>query len=87
MADGEAEAGSTVYPRAAAVDLAELLEDQSQRGLGDADAGIRHSELHPLPDGAHVERDRAHFCELGGVAQEVDEDLLELLLIGAERRR
>ena len=40
-ADRQAEAGAAVLPGAAAVDLAELLEDQLQLIGGDADAGVR----------------------------------------------
>ena len=86
-ADREPEAGSTVLARVAAVHLPELLEDQLELVRGDADAGVRHGEgdvVTPTGDG---HGDRPLVRELDGVAQEVEKDLLDLVLVGVEPRQ
>ena len=71
----------------AAVDLPELLEHQLRGLLGDADAGVgdRERQLIALP--ARADRDPAGLGELDRVAEQVDQDLAQLLLIGEEGRR
>ena len=87
VADGEAEAGSTVSRVAPPSTWRNSSKISPSAALG-----------MPMPVSVTASSTRSptartwsviepSFCELGGVAQEVDEDLLELLLIGAERRR
>ncbi len=79
----EAEAGPFVLLRVIAADLAELLEYGRLVRRGDADAGVangnhRLSIVEPrrYVDAAAVRR------ELDGVRQEIEQDLLELALVG-----
>src|SRR2546430_1131509 len=78
---------SSVMPRVAAVQLAELLEDQIELVRGDTDARVRHGEGHVVTPTGDGHGDRPLVRELDGVAQEVDEDLLDLVLVGVEPRQ
>src|SRR5262249_32859611 len=66
----------------------DLLKAPEKRGLvfaRDADARVAHRELETPALGAHPDRDRAAFGrELERVAQQVQDDLFELLSV--ERR-
>ena len=85
----QAQAGALVLAGHAGVDLLERVEDLPQHVLRDAEAGVddvdsaRHVVLR-IDDDLH--RDGALVGELDGVADEVDQNLLELVGVGRERR-
>ena len=84
-ADRQAEAGAAVLPGAAAVDLAELLEHQlalALPGMPMPVSATASATSSPLAPRAH--RDRARLGELGGVAEQVDQDLAQLVLIAEQ---
>ena len=69
-----------------AIGLAELVEDVGQ-GVGrDADAGVGDGELDPGVGGAGGDGDAAALGELDGVAGQIEQDLVEALGVGGDRR-
>ena len=85
------EPGPAVIARGRGLCLRERLEQPGELLRRHANPGIRHLELHhvgPLVDDpAHASVIRPRFCELGSVAQEVEQALAQLGLIGAHRAR
>ena len=85
--DRQAEPGAAVVARGRGFGLGERLKQLAELRLGHADAGIRDLELEPValvpgqPSGG--ERDRALLGELGGIAQQIEQVLAQLRLIGA----
>lgn len=57
------------------VGLGERLEDAIQRLLGDADAGVAHTDAHTLGGGFHANVDPPQAGELQRVGQQVADDL------------
>ena len=98
-ADREAEAGAAIFAAGRAVGLLEGLEDQLLLVLGDADAGVGDRDLDRPVDvaqhrmvgapaavgAAHRQRDAAVRGELERVGEQVEHDLLQPLLVGADR--
>ncbi len=89
FADGQAQPGAFAAAGDGAVELAELFEDLLLFGRADARAGIGDADA----DGGVVgllsaDLDAAAFGgELDGIAQEVVQDLLDLLRIGIDQRQ
>ena len=93
LGDAEAEAGAPEFPRLQLVSLVEALEDLLLLVVRDADARVLHADHEPFVVGLGRGRapsrkggEGSHFCpqgdatfqrELDGVADEVDEDLVE----------
>ena len=70
------------------LDLREHLEDRTQMGGGNADAGIlhRHHHVAPLPLRRQVDA-TAVLAELGGVVEQVQKHLRQPGLIGVDEDR
>src|SRR5688500_16229608 len=87
-ADREAEPHSLRLARQPLIDLHERLEDARELVRRDADAGIPHRDRDaslPLPA---ADTDLAPFLgELDRVGQQVEQDLLQLLVVGAHAQR
>ena len=87
MGDYEAEAGATITPVHRTVGLREGFEEPAEGGGVDADAGVRHDEVHrgfgfEVLDAVHGELDLPFLGELDRVADQVDEDLPEPAGVG-----
>src|SRR4029453_18171847 len=81
-ADVEAEAGSARRFRQVWIDAVEFLEDRLLLARGDADALVGDGK--PYAIGALADRDRdpaALRRELGGVVEQVDQDLLDAVAV------
>src|SRR6185369_7278564 len=81
-ADVEAEAGSAGCFRLVWIDSIELLEDRLLLARGDADALVGDGK--PDVIGVLADRDRdpaAPRRELGGVVEQVDQDLLDAVAV------
>ena len=83
--DGQAEARALVRPHAAIVDLAKLLEYEPKGGGRNADTGIRHSQQELSVLNGRLDPDLPLLGEFHCVAQEVDQDLPQFVLVGEER--
>ena len=85
----QAESHTLVVSRVAACDLTEGRNRLGHVLFGDADAGVRDREdQRPVAVNSRRYRDFAAFGgELDGVADEVEQNLLDLGLVGAKRRR
>ncbi len=84
-AEGQAQSGSTVLPRGGFIRLREFLEDAVHLFRGHADARIRDreaDEIHALRIWFDLQYDHAVLGELGGVVEQIVEDLPEHLQIG-----
>ncbi len=92
LGDREAKPGAAVALRVTRVELAELLEDGFLVFLGDARAGVEHADADAraacsVADVFRADRDIAPLGrELDGVAEEVEDDLLELARVGLDER-
>ena len=86
-ADRQPEPRAAILPGAAAVHLAEFLEHQLQLIQGNADAGVRDRDGDVLVAAPHIDGDRARLGEFGGVAQEIDQDLAQLVLVAEQGRQ
>src|SRR5262249_12889778 len=78
--DGKAEAGSAVAARSQGIGLGEILEQFRLLLRRHTDAAIRDGKLDPVAAVrhlAHPQRDLALFRELAGIAQEIEQNLLE----------
>src|SRR6185369_14882454 len=98
-ANGETEAGASVFAGGAGVRLLECLEDESLLLRRDADAGVLDSEGNnlrllakhrviespALRGKIHAHFDVAARSELDGVGEQILEDLLEALGIAVHR--
>ena len=85
LREGEAEAGAGVFARELAVELHEGLEKLLEVLRRDADAGVPDGEDDLALAGRDLEAEfAAARRELAGVAEQVDEDLLELALVGLD---
>ena len=72
---------------APALGLHEGLEDRVQFVLGDAGPGVFHLNLQVAVHHVRPQRHRPLSGELDGVAQQVDEDLPQLALVGTHEPR
>src|SRR5262245_26129073 len=85
--DGEAEAGAAFGLGAGAVDLMKLLEDALLLFDGNAWSSIRHPHgkmaVHPRGADPHL----TGIGELDGIADEVQQDLGETLLVADANRK
>src|SRR5262245_23598738 len=84
----KAQAGAAVAARGQGVGLGEVLEQFRLLLGGQADAGIRDRKLDPVASVrhlAHPQRDLALFRELAGIAQEIEQNLLEPHRVRGER--
>src|SRR5262249_18820651 len=78
--DGQAEAGAAVLPGGRGISLGELLEQLGLLLGCHADAGIGHGDLDPVASVDHPsrsQRDFAFFGELAGIAQQIEQYLLQ----------
>src|SRR6516164_1914357 len=78
--DGEAETGAAETLRGRDIGLSELLEQLGLLFGGHADAGVGDCELDPVAtvgDPARPQPDLAFLGELAGIAQQVEQYLLE----------
>ena len=84
----QAESHTLVVSRVAACDLTEGRNRLGHVLFGDADPGVRDREdQRPVPVNSRRYRDFAAFGgELDGVGDEVEQNLLDLGLVGAKRR-
>jgi hypothetical protein len=85
---GKAEPRPAVAARGQRVCLGELLEQLRLLFGGQADAGIRDGKLDPIASVrhlAHPQSDLAFFRELAGIAQEIEQNLLEPHGVRVER--
>src|SRR5262249_21962447 len=85
--DRQPEARASVLSRATAVDLPEFLENQVDRVRGDTDSGVTDREHHPSPFCPSAHGDAPGLGELDGVAQQIDQNLFELALVGDQTRQ
>ncbi len=90
LGDGEAQAGAAEIAGGGGIGLGESLEQLAHLLLGHADAAVRDAEQHVAVAGRmglarERQSDLALLGELGGVAQEVDQRLLDLGQVGAHR--
>src|SRR5262249_40247335 len=85
----QAESGTFMASRPRGIDLAEWLQRELDLSLGHADAGIVDDELQPAILAAQAgDRDAAAARrEFQRVRQEIEQDLLELDLIGEKARQ
>src|SRR5688572_960002 len=84
--DGQSETRAAVLARARHVGLAELIKDVAQRFRVHADAGVGHGKLYETVVAPGGDLDLALFGKLGGVAQQIDDRLLELVTVGFHRQ-
>src|SRR5215831_2930042 len=78
--DGKAEAGAAEALSGRGIGPAELLEQLSLLLRSHADAGVSDRELDPVAtvgDPAHPQPDLAFLGELAGIAQQIEQNLLE----------
>ncbi len=94
--DGEPESAAAVFAGGRGIGLGEGLEELRQFFGRDADAGVAHGDVEPgaLPgDGVLVQHrlgedeDLARGGELHGVAEEIDEDLLDAVEVARDVAR
>jgi hypothetical protein len=89
-ADGEAEAGAAEAAGGGVVDLGEGVEHGLELVGGDADAGVGDADGDLVAPGGRLvaggEGDRAAEGELVGVAEDVEEDLLQAQGVGVDHR-
>jgi hypothetical protein len=86
--DGKAEPRPAVAPRGQGIGLGEILEQFRLLFGGEADAAIGDGKLDPIASirhFAHPQRDIALFRELAGIAQQIEQDLLEPHGVRGER--
>src|SRR5437879_5100556 len=84
--EGEAKPGALVLLGVVRPDLPELLEHDLDVFAGDADAGVGHRHFHLAVQALRADLDApALGRELHRVRQEVEEDLLDLALVAAQR--
>src|SRR3954471_10556691 len=82
---GKAEAGALGLARVIAPDLLEFLENRGMVLRRDADAGVLHRDFYLAVESLRRDVDLAAVGrELDRIRQQVDHDLLELALVGAE---
>ena len=67
--------------------LIELFEQPVQMLRGDSHAGVLHAEQKRAVVAADPQRDRSLFRELDRVAEQVDENLPDLVAVGSDRRQ
>src|SRR5262245_49542136 len=85
--DGKAETGAAVAARGQGIGLGEVLEQLGLLLRLHADAAVRDCKLDPVAsvrDLARPERHFAFFRELAGIAQKIEQDLLEPHGVGGE---
>ena len=88
LTNREAKAGAAHVARPAAVDAIEALEEARQVAWLDAGAGVGDLDAQGVPFQLCVQADlRARAAILDRVVEQVGEDLLERLAIGARRRQ
>ena len=88
--EGQTQAGALILAGQAAVDLDEGLKEPGLILQRDADAGVADGEAQPLCAGIGVDREAdASACgsEFDGVAEQVDQDLLETARVGVDDGR
>src|SRR5215831_8473154 len=86
--DGKAEPSTAVATRRQGIGLGEILKQFRLLFGGHADTGIRNRKLDPVAAVrhlAHPQRDLAIFRELAGIAQEIEQNLLEPHGVSLER--
>jgi hypothetical protein len=86
--EGKAEPRSAVAARGQGIGLGEFLEQLRLLFGGQADAGIRDGKLDPVASVRHPAHPQGHlalFRELTGIAQEIEQDLLEPHGVRGER--
>ena len=90
-ADGQAEPGAAEAGADRGIGLGEALEDARMRLRRHADPGIRHLQPQPhaalRPHRAGAHQHAAEARELDGVADQVEQDLLDVAAVPAERER
>ena len=89
LADGESEAGAAKAAGDAGIPLVEGLKKLAQHIGSDADAGVANDEAQPHGalaggHGRHGQVDFALLGELDGVADKVDQDLLDPMVIAPQ---
>ena len=88
LGQSQADARPFLGPRFGAVDLGEAVEYRLQHIGGNADPRILDRHGHGLVPVFEVDRDLAALvCELQGVRQEVEDDLLELVRVQGQLER
>src|SRR6266567_6809957 len=86
--EGKAKPGPPVAARGQGIRLGEFLKQFRLLFGGEADARIRDGKLDPVASVRHLtypQRDFAFFCELTGIAQEIEQNLLEPHGVSGER--
>src|SRR5579864_1074588 len=85
LCDREPQPGPAVSPRAGHISLAKLLEDRLEIARRDTDPSIRYREPHRPVFLPHRYPDLAILRKFHRVAEQIEDDLLELVPIGVHR--
>src|SRR5512143_4093078 len=84
--DAEPEPRSAVGARSRLVELTEILPDHADLLGLDADAGVAHLEHDRVLGAVDGDANRSAVGELRGIGQQVEQNLLQLRLVGVDRR-
>ncbi len=83
-ADGESQTCAAILTGGAGIGLLEFLEDAGKGFWADADASIgdRDAQVFPIPAGG--KENFAFMGKFGGVAQKIEDDLPDFILVGID---
>src|SRR5579871_1481373 len=77
LADGQAQPGAFMKPVEPALQLLKRLKESPQVFRADADAGVGHADFQPSIQHPALQPHFAPFGEFDGVAEEIEQDLLD----------